>query len=206
MRNVLSQRHVLVLNKLWTAVNVVTLRRAMSMVFNEKALVIDPSQAFATYTWNDWSKLRVADGEEGLHSAWQVFKIPEIILLTDYDKLPNRKVKFSRRMIHKRDSWTCGYCGKQPDTSELTIDHIVPRGQGGQTTWTNCTSCCMTCNQRKDNRTPAQAHMKLLRQPKKPEFSLFKVEQRFICKSWRHFIDKMVSEAYWTTELENDNP
>ncbi|MCK9459607.1 MAG: HNH endonuclease [Proteobacteria bacterium] len=175
------------------------------MLFNEKALIIDPT-AFTTYNWDDWSKLRVMDDEEGLRSAFQQFKIPEIILLTDYDKLPSRKVKFSRRMIHKRDNYTCGYCGKQPDLSELTIDHIVPRAQGGQTTWTNCTSCCINCNQKKDNRTPVQAHMKLRREVKKPEFSLFKVEKRFVYKSWKHFIDKMVSEAFWTTELENDNP
>jgi 5-methylcytosine-specific restriction endonuclease McrA len=206
MRNVLTQRHVLVLNKLWTAVHVVTLRKAISMVFAEKAIIIDPSEAFATYTWQDWAHLRAKGGEATINGVNKEFRIPEVILLADYDKLPKRQMKFSRRMIHKRDDFECQYCGAKPGPSELTIDHIVARSRGGLTTWQNCISCCIKCNQKKEHRTLEEAGMKLLRQPKKPEYSWFKVEKKFVCKSWKHFIEKMVSEAFWTVELENDNP
>ena len=205
MRNLLTQRHVLVLNKLWTAIHVITLKRAVSMLFTGKAVIINPSEAFATYTWEDWAKLRLKDGEDSIHSVRQQFKIPEVILLTDYDKMPRHQVQFSRRMIHKRDNQTCQYCGIQPGSENLTIDHIVPRSQNGLSTWTNTVSCCVSCNQKKNNLTLAQAHMKLLRQPKKPEFVSFKVEKRFVCKSWKSFVDKMIDSAYWDIELQNDN-
>lgn len=202
----LRQRHVLVLNKLWTAVNVVTLRKALRMIIAERALVIDPTAgAYATYTWQDWSKMRCADNEESILTALTRIKVPEIILLTDYDNLPGRKVKFSRRMIHKRDNFSCQYCGKQVPTTELTIDHIVPRCQGGLTTWTNCVTCCQTCNSRKAGFTLQHVNMKLQRTPKRPELNLFKIEKKFVYKSWKSFIDSMVSHAYWETELENDN-
>lgn len=205
MRNLLTQRHVLVLNKLWTAVHVITLKRAVSMLFTGKAVIINPSEAFATYTWEDWAKLRLKDGEDSIHSVRQQFKIPEVILLTDYDKMPRHQVQFSRRMIHKRDNWICQYCGQTVDSSEITIDHIVPRSKGGQTTWLNCISSCQKCNMKKGHRSLEEAHMKLIRQPKKPEFALFKVEKRFAYKSWHHFVDKMISSAFWDVELENDN-
>jgi 5-methylcytosine-specific restriction endonuclease McrA len=201
----LSQRHVLVLNKLWTAVNVITLRRALGKVFAEKAFIIDPSREFTTYTWEDWRQLRVMDGEDGLRSAWQTFKIPEVILLVDYDKLPVRKAKFSRRTIHKRDDFICQYCGKEVPSTEISIDHVMPRSRGGLTIWTNCVSSCQKCNRKKGDKTLKEAGMKLLREPKKPDFELFQIEKKFVCKSWRHFIDKLVSESYWTTELENYN-
>jgi 5-methylcytosine-specific restriction endonuclease McrA len=206
MTKLLTQKHVLVLNKLWTAVNVITLQRAITMLFSEKAIIVDPSKAFATYTWADWAKLRSEVGEETVQGVGRRFKIPEVILLTNYDKIVNKQVKFSRRMIHKRDDWTCMYCGKQPGTESLTIDHIVPRSRGGLTTWTNTVCCCTGCNQRKNNRTPEEAGIKLMRQPKKPDFAVFKVEKRFVCKSWKHFVEKMLDASYWDVELENDNP
>jgi len=201
----INKRHVLVLNKLWIAVQVITLRKAIGMLFTERAIIVDPSEAFATYSWREWAKFRAKDGEEVLHGTNQVFRIPEVILLMDYDKLPNQKLKFSRRMIHKRDHNTCQYCGSQPGLEELTIDHLVPRSKGGLTIWSNTVSCCVKCNQKKNNRSLEEAGMRLIRQPKKPEFSLFKVEKRFICKSWKNFVDKVISEAYWTQELVNDN-
>jgi 5-methylcytosine-specific restriction endonuclease McrA len=192
-------RRVLVLNKLWTVVNVCTLDRAISLVYAEKARIVDPFEQFAIYTWDDWSKLRLKDGEDILHSQRAAFRIPEVILLSDYDRMPNRRVKFSRREIYRRDNYKCQYCGHLVG-AEGSIDHIIPSSQGGPTTWTNCVLACTTCNRKKDNRTPKQAHMKLLSTPMKPKFS-YKTDRKFIPKSWEHFI----SEAYWEVELQNDN-
>lgn len=194
-------RRVLVLNKLWTVVNVCSLQRAIGLLWTEKAKIIDPFDQFATYTWADWRQLRPAEDEAALRSTFERFKVPEVILLLDFDKLPNRRVKFSRRMIYKRDNFVCQYCGKAKPGGELSIDHVLPRSQGGLTTWDNCVCACLKCNAKKDNRTPKQAGMKLLRTPVKPKFNLFKADRQSVPKSW----DAFVSEAYWNVEIENDN-
>lgn len=194
-------RRVLVLNKLWTVVNVCSLQRAISLLFSEKAKIIDSFDQFATYTWEDWAKLRPKDGEDALRSTYEKFRIPEVILLMDYDKLPNRRVKFSRRMIYKRDNFVCQYCGKSLTGNESSIDHIIPRSQGGLTTWTNCVASCLKCNMKKDNKNLKESHMKLLRLPTKPKFNLFKADKITMPKSW----DAFVSEMFWNIELVNDN-
>ncbi len=84
-------------------------------------------------------------------------------MLDSYDRLPSAAVSFSRRNLFKRDHWTCQYCGLQPGGDELTIDHMVPRSQGGTSTWENCVLACVTCNKRKADRTPQQAGLKLRR-------------------------------------------
>ncbi len=95
-------------------------------------------------------------------------RVPEVIALTDYDRLPMAAVTFSRRNIFKRDHYTCQYCGAQPGSEELTIDHVVPRSQGGVSTWENCVLACMACNKRKADRTPEQARMRLRKKPVRP--------------------------------------
>ena len=84
-------------------------------------------------------------------------RVPEVIVLAEYDRLPTAAVTFSRRNIFKRDHWTCQYCGAQPGSEELTIDHVLPRSQGGISTWENCVLACVACNKRKADRTPEQA-------------------------------------------------
>jgi 5-methylcytosine-specific restriction endonuclease McrA len=202
----LANRRVLVLNKLWTAIQITTLERAISMLANqneEKAQVITPPPlgSYETYTWEDWSKLKPTDGEDVIVSPRQVFRVPEVILLSDYDGMPDRRVNFSRRHIHKRDNYTCQYCGCRPGTEDLTIDHVVPRSQGGLTSWTNCVLACMTCNTKKANRTPKEAHMKLLKEPVKPKYTLMKgTTPNRLLSTWKHWI----SEAYWEVPLVND--
>ncbi len=201
----LRNRKVLVLNKGWNAIGVVTLERALVMLFSEykdgqpKARIIDPTKDFQTFTWEDWSRLRPKNGEDHIKATNTIFRVPEVILLSKYDKLPQHKIHFSRRTIYKRDANTCQYCGCMPGTEELTIDHVLPRSRGGKTTWENCVLACVGCNSKKADRTPEEAHMKLRKQPKKPVIPLFKGDIRI--KSWEAFL----GEAYWLTELQNDN-
>ena len=82
-------------------------------------------------------------------------RVPEVVALAGYDRLPEAAVAFSRRNIFKRDHYTCQYCGVQPGTEELTIDHVIPRSQGGTSTWENCVLACVACNKQKADRTPA---------------------------------------------------
>ena len=122
-----------------------------------------------------------------------------IIRLLIYDRLPRTNVKFTRRNIFARDSNRCQYCGRKFPTSELSLDHIVPRSRGGVSSWTNIVCCCIKCNVRKGGRTPAEAHMRLIREPVKPKRSpmitLRLGHEKYA--SWKQFLDA----AYWNVEL-----
>jgi 5-methylcytosine-specific restriction endonuclease McrA len=204
--SVLTQRKVLVLNRGWHPIAVVSLERAMALVCGEyksgepKARIMDPTEDFKLFTWQDWAKLMPRENEQAIRSARQAFRIPEIILLSRYNKLPQQRIHFSRRTVYRRDNNQCQYCGKKPGTAELTIDHVIPRSQGGLTTWENCCLACVVCNKRKADRTPEQAGMKLLRKPFKPKFTLFKGDYK--CKSW----ESILGIAYWEVELDHDMP
>lgn len=208
MSNALAH-HVLVLNKGWQPIGTVTLQRAIIMLFSTyiennkekpKATIIEPG-TYQEMTWEMWSELKPAATDEVIHTANVAFRIPEIILLKRYEKLPQPKVHFSRRTLYKRDNYTCQYCGKKPGSEELTVEHVIPKAQGGQTTWENTVLACVDCNRKKANRTPKQAGMKLLSVPKKPKAAMFKCDFLKPVKSWEAFL----GTAYWNVELQNDN-
>ena len=202
--SLVTQRKVLVLNRGWNPIAVVTLERAMCLVCSEyasgepKARIMDPTTEFKTYTWEEWAKLIPSDGEVALRSGRRDFRIPEIVLLSRYNKLPQQRVHFSRRTIYKRDANQCQYCGIKPGTAELSIDHVLPRSRGGTTTWENCVLACTRCNKKKADRTPEECGMKLMKKPKKPHFTFYKGD--YSCKSW----EAILGVAYWETELAHD--
>ena len=203
--SILTKKRCLVLNKGWMPVGTVTLERAIIMLFSTytdgipKARIID-HESYATMTWEDWSKLKPLATDEVIRGANVVFKIPEVILLSKYDKLPQPKVHFSRRNLFKRDGQVCQYCKKKFPSQELTIDHVLPRAQGGKTSWENCVLACVECNSRKANRTPEQARMTLRKQPKKPHMRLIRYEGMKPVKSWEAFL----GEAYWTVGIGDE--
>jgi hypothetical protein len=202
----LQSRKCLVLNKNWRPIGTVTLEDAICKVVNTyddgtpKARIIEPN-SYQALSWDDWSKLTLEIDEERISSSRMSFKIPEIIILSKFEKLPKPKVHFSRRTLYKRDGMQCQYCGIKPGSEELTIDHVLPRAQGGTTTWENCALACVDCNRRKADRTPIQAGMKLMKEPKKPEAHLYKFDTVIPIKSWESFL----GSAYWSVELENQN-
>lgn len=201
----LRNKKVLVLNRGWSPIGVVSLERALIMLFSvykdgePKAKIIDPTSDFQTFTWEDWSRLRPKNGEDSIRSTNVIFRVPEVILLSKYDKLPQHKIHFSRRTLYRRDTNQCQYCGCTPGTEELTIDHVMPRSRGGKTTWENCVLACVKCNSKKADRTPEECGMKLRKSPKKPASPLFKGDIKI--KSWQSFL----GEAYWNCTLDNDN-
>lgn len=201
----IESRKVLVLNKCWTPINTIPLRDAITLIFGDndgepKAKIIEP-ESYMAMDWSDWSNLKPNVDEEAIRSANLVFRVPEIIILSKYDKMPKPKVHFSRRTLFKRDCFTCQYCGVKPHNDELTIDHVIPRSQGGKTTWENCILACYKCNSKKANKTPKQANMKLLKEPHKPNMRYFKCDLTHRVKSW----EMILGEMYWSIELENDN-
>ena len=190
------QRPTLVLNRNWQPINVATVARALIMLWNESARVVDPAD-YQLYDWNDWSKLPPVRDEPFVQAVQMRLRAPEVITLREFDQLPTSTVTFSRRNVFKRDRFTCQYCGEQPGSNDLTIDHVVPRCHGGESTWTNCVLACWQCNSRKADRTPEQAKMRLRSKPKRPVWRPLYSEHAVRMDSWSKFI----SDAYWSTEL-----
>ncbi|MEX2560394.1 MAG: HNH endonuclease [Pirellulales bacterium] len=191
------ERPTLILNRNWQPVNVATVARALVLVWNAAARVVDPDD-FQLYTWADWSRLAPPDGGPCIRASRLRLRVPEVVVLAGYDRLPDAAVSFSRRNIFKRDHSTCQYCGRQPGSEELSIDHVVPRAQGGLSTWTNCVLACVECNKRKADRTPQQAGMRLRKQPVRPAWKPLYARHGVVVASW----SKFVSEAYWNVSLE----
>lgn len=192
-------RPTLVLNRHWQPVNVATVARSLALLWNEGAHVVDPAD-FRLYSWSDWSQLIPRAGEPFIQAVRFRLRVPEVIVLSRYDRLPTAAVSFNRRNIFKRDHYTCQYCGIQPGSEELTIDHVVPRSHGGKSTWDNCVLACLECNKRKADRTPLQAGLKLRRAPTRPIWKPLYSPHVVRIESWQKFL----SEAYWNVQLQEE--
>jgi len=199
--------NVLVLNKHYMALRVVSVRRAFSLLFRDLAQVISIEEGrYQTYDFQSWaevSQLRrefEPDSHEWIKTVRFEIVVPKIIRLLFYDKLPRQEVKFNRRNIFARDNNRCQYCGKKFPLAELSLDHVLPRSQGGKSTWDNVVCCCLECNVRKGGRTPEQAGIKIITPPKKPRRSpmiTLKLNSARYA-SWKEFLD----QAYWSVELK----
>jgi 5-methylcytosine-specific restriction endonuclease McrA len=190
------ERPTLVLNRNWQPVGVATVAKALTKVWNETARVVDPAD-YQQYSWQDWSQLRPDAGDLFIRTSRFQLRVPEVVTLTKYDRLPTNAVTFSRRNVFKRDKFMCQYCAAQPGSEELTIDHVVPRAQGGTSTWVNCVLACIDCNSRKADRTPDQARMPLRSKPVRPKWKPAYASRGIRIESWSRF----VSESYWNVKL-----
>ncbi len=200
---------VLVLNKLFMAVHIISVRRAFCLLCKDLAEVVSHEDGqFTTYnfaTWQEVSAFRARHfrqaEDDWVRTVNSEIQVPRVIRLLEYEKLPKQTVKFNRRNIFARDNNQCQYCGRKFPTPELSLDHVVPRSQGGMTTWENIVCACVGCNVRKGGRTPKQAHMSLIRKPEKPKRSpmLNLKLSHTKYQSWRSFLDN----AYWSVELKS---
>jgi len=192
---------VLVLNRLWQAVNLCSVRRALALLFEGHAQVVanTDSGEFKTYDFQQWRDFSTRNPSESNDDVVRTvalrIRVPRVILLLFFDRLPRKEVKFTRHNIFERDRNTCQYCGRVFDRRDLNLDHVIPRDRGGPTTWENIVCSCIPCNTRKANKTPAEAGMRLVRKPKRPKWRPF-VQVSFgapMHESWKHFLDI----AYW---------
>src|SRR5579871_1265651 len=197
MVSAILDRPTLVLNRSWQPVGVASVSRSLVLLWNDNARVVDP-QDYQLYTWADWSRLVPHPDEPFIQAVRMRLRIPEVVALTKYDRIPTNAVTFSRRNIYKRDRYTCQYCGAQPGTEELTVDHVLPRSRGGISTWENCVLACVGCNKRKADRTPEQAGMPLRKAPVRPTWRPLYATRDARIESWTRF----VGEAYWNVELD----
>ncbi len=198
---------VLLLNRLYMAVRVVNVRRAMTLLYRDLAEVVAVEDGqYVSYDFADWVEVSQAhsrfepEKHDWIRTVRFQIAVPRIIRLLGYDKLPQGLVKLNRKNLYARDQNRCQYCGKKHPTSELSLDHVVPRSQGGQNTWENIVCACVRCNVRKGGRTPDQAGMKLITRPRRPRRSPILTvklsDSRYA--SWRQFLDF----AYWNVELK----
>ena len=199
---------VLVLNKHYAAVRVVSAKRALCLIFKNLAEIVSVENSqYVSYdfqSWRDVSQYRAKyhrNHHDWIRCVRFELAVPRIVRLLVYDRLPVQPVKFNRRNIFARDGNRCQYCGKKFPTSELSLDHVRPRSQGGEATWTNIVCCCVKCNVRKGGRTPTEAGIRLIAKPVKPKRSpvlaLRLASEKYA--SWKHFLDT----AYWNVELKD---
>lgn len=200
---VLNQHRVLVLNRLWQAVNICSLERALALLYMDHAHVVhEDDDGFNILSFKEWMLHSPAAGREGedvIQTISSCIRVPQVILLRVFDRMPLKEVKITRDHIFQRDDFICQYCRKKIEKRNLSIDHVVPRMRGGKTTWNNVVTACLPCNQRKAHRTPEEAGMRLLRDPKKPKWRPF-IESCQIKRphvSWSRFLNL----NHWKVDL-----
>jgi len=193
---------VLVLNQSYLPIHVTSVRRAFALLYQGVARAVN--EEYRTFDFDSWADLSTAVHGETIGMVGRMIRVPRVILLIAYDRMPKRHVRFSRFNIYSRDRSTCQYCGIRYSRGDLNLDHVVPRSQGGQSTWENVVCSCLGCNRRKGGCTPEQAGMKLLRVPRRPEWTPFMLEvfssDRYAV--WAPFMST-VDVSYWNTELQD---
>ena len=113
MMSAVLQKPTLVLNRSWQPVSIVSVARSLTKVFQGIARIVDPKD-YQQYDWSDWSEMITEDHEPFIRSQRYRLKVPEVIVLINFDGQPSRRVTFSRRNVFKRDRYTCQFCGRQP--------------------------------------------------------------------------------------------
>ncbi|MFO0832909.1 MAG: HNH endonuclease [Phycisphaerales bacterium] len=204
---------VLVLNRAYAAMRVVSAKRAFCLLARNIAEVIqvdtngdaDTPGQYVNYDFDSWIEVSQLQREfeperhDWVKTVRMEIAVPRIIRLLGYDKLPEQTVKLNRRNLFARDRNRCQYCGRIFSTSDLSIDHVNPRSRGGGDTWENLVCACIRCNARKGGRTPEQAGMKLVKAPVRPKrnplITLRLGHEKY--RSWKAFLD----HAYWSVEL-----
>ena len=172
---------VLLLNQSYEAVSLISQERAIVLWYSGKVTIV----AERDITWRSMSI---------------AIKVPSVVRLVNYVRglsgLRNI-VKMTRKNIMLRDNYTCQYCSKPTSSDKLNIDHVVPRGQGGKSEWTNLVTACIPCNSIKDCKTPKQAGMTLRKKPKKPDFMVFTIHRNVqnVPEDWRSYL-------YWNSEID----
>lgn len=179
---------ILVLNKLWLAIRIKTLKEAIKILSRGRACVVNPND-YQMYKWEDWIKVKVLEDEDYIKASHYKIKIPEVIVLISYKEVPNYNIKFSKKNIFKRDRYICQYTGKEVSLNNADVDHIIPKSKGGKTTWDNCVVCSKDVNRKKSDKLLNDTKYKLIKKPKKPTYISLLIDKKMkIPKSWEKFI------------------
>lgn len=160
--------HVLVLNRDYSAVTICSVKRAVILLHLRKVELVE------------------AIGDRYIRTTSERHPWPSIIRLNLYIRVPYRRIMLTRKNVIRRDGFRCQYCSSR---DRLTIDHVVPKSRGGKDTWENLVAACVPCNNRKGNRTPAEARMNLTRQPFRPSHVMFIRDYvEFVDDCWKPYL------------------
>ena len=171
--------HTLLLNVTYEPLRVISWQKAITLLTLGKVEVIE-------------------EYDREIHSVSFSIQLPSVVRLLYLVKRRQQEVKFSRRNIYARDNGMCQYCGTHLQPKEITYDHVIPKSQGGITSWENVVTSCIGCNSQKGNKTPKQANMKLLKAPRKPHWNHFlrvTIGLKRTPESWRDYL-------YWNVKLD----
>jgi len=198
------QTDVLVLNKNWAALRIITAAEALADLFVGRVEAVETDyQAYDFASWHDLSAHATRfepEGRDFVKTVSSAVLVPAVVRLLRFDRVHRPVMRLSRQNVYLRDNYTCQYTGQKLPARKLNLDHVIPSSQGGRTTWTNLVCCAVDVNSQKGGRTPAQAGLKLIRRPRRPDPAelMFK-GRRPRHDVWKHFVDA----AYWNTELHD---
>ena len=170
MKDLLTKSTVLVLNRNWQAIGVKTPLEAFSMIATGAATALDIAMDgnIRPVTWKEWLGLPVREGDNAIGTVNGPVRVPSVLVLARFDKVPKRRPKFCAKAIWERDGGMCQYTGRKLRPHEGNIDHIVPVSRGGASNWENCVLADRKVNSRKGNKLPEEAGLRLLRRPSVP--------------------------------------
>ena len=190
----LRKETVLVLNRSWQAIHVKSPLEAMTMMYSDTATALDirGEDYMVPLKWQDWVKLPVEnESDDFIQTVRGNIKIPKVLVLCNYNKVPRKRPKFSPKAIWDRDEGMCQYTGRKLTPQEANIDHVIPRSRGGKTDWNNCVLTHKEVNSQKADRTPEEAGLKLIKKPQDPKElpSTFYIRNKHNVREWDLFLN-----------------
>ena len=176
MREILNKNIVLVLNRNWQAINIRTPPEAFCQMATNVATALDielsdsgQAQVMRPVMWDEWITLPIRDGDNAVRTARRIIRVPTVIVAVNFAKVPKKRPKLCARTIRERDGNRCQYTGRLLHPDEGSVDHVVPRSRGGADTWENLVWSAKDVNQRKADRLPHEAGLRLLAIPRAPK-------------------------------------
>ena len=176
MCDILNKTIVLVLNRNWQAINIRTPADAFCQRATNAATALDielgdgaRAEALRPVTWDEWITLPIRDGDNAVRTVHGAIRVPTVIVAVNYARVPKKRPKLCARTIRERDGNRCQYTGRLLHPDEGNLDHVVPRSRGGADTWENLVWSAKEVNQRKADRLPHEAGLKLLSIPRAPK-------------------------------------
>ena len=171
MSDILNKTIVLVLNRNWQAINIRTPQEAFCQMATNvaTALEIDGQNHIRPVRWDEWITLPIRDCDNAVHTVRGAIRVPTVIVAVNYARVPKKRPKLNARAIRERDGNRCQYTGVLLHPDEGSLDHVVPRSRGGADTWENLVWSAKDVNQRKADRLPHEAGLRLLAVPRAPK-------------------------------------
>ena len=192
----MTENKVLAVNKCWFPVEIISYKDAFRLLCKGHAKALETIESsYVMHTMESWMDLHMHEKYDKVNTVSMEIPVPEIIVLTEYDRIPKRFINFSKQNLLIRDNYTCGYCGCECDNETATIDHIHPQSKGGKTSWTNCIIACTECNHKKADNLPYGKFKPrvIAKEPKTPS-PMYRVSDKAkrmeYPKSWNPFLMK----------------